>query len=55
MQLKCAHHIPVFGGVFQLSEREVVKVAGEPRGDGVTPTSWGSHRTHKCNVHQLVK
>jgi len=41
------------GAVVKLVDGDGVEVAEEPRGDGVTPTSWGTHGRYQQNIHQV--
>ena len=41
------------GGIVKLVDGDGVEVAEEARGDGVTPTSWGTHGCYQQNVHQV--
>lgn len=38
--------------VLELVDADVVKVAGEPLSDGVAPTTWWTHGTHKLKQYE---
>ena len=46
---------PELGAVLQLGEGDVVEVAGESWGDGVSATAWRTHGPNEGDVHQLAE